>query len=48
MKHANSNRFGDKRQKVKTDSDKADEPDRHKEKEDFDGTDDTLCTDSVN
>ena len=48
LKYANSNRFGDKRQKVKKDSDKADEPDRNKEKEDFDGTDDTLCTDSVN
>ena len=48
LKYADSNLFGDKRQKVKKDSDKADEPDRNKEKEDFDGTDDTLCTDSVN
>ena len=48
LKYANANRFGDKRQKVKKDSDKPDEPDRNKEKEDFDGTDDTLRTDSVN
>ena len=48
LKYANANRFGDKRQKVKKDSDKTDNPDRNKEKEDFDGTDDTLCTDSVN
>ena len=48
LKYANANRFGDKRQKVKKDSDKIDEPDRNKEKEDFDGTDDTLCTASVN
>ena len=34
LKYANSNRFGDKRQKVKKDSDKADEPDRNKEKND--------------
>ena len=48
LKYANANRFGDKRQKVKKDSDKTDNPDRNKEKEDFDGTNDTLCTDSVN
>lgn len=48
LKYANANRFGDKRQKVKKDSDKTDEPDRNREKENFDGTDDTLCTDSVN
>ena len=48
LKYANANRFGDKRQKVKKASDKTDDSDRHKEKEDFDGTDDTLCTDSVN
>lgn len=48
LKYANADRFGDKRQKVKKGSDKEDEPDRNKEKEDFDGTDDTLCTDSVN
>lgn len=48
LKYANANRFGDKRQKVKKDSDKPDDPDRNKEKEDFDGTYDTLCTDSVN
>ena len=48
LKYANANRFGDKRQKVKKDADKTDEPNRNKEKEDFDGTDDTLCTDSVN
>lgn len=48
LKYANANRFGDKRQKVKKASDKTDDSDRNKEKEDFDGTDDTLCTDSVN
>lgn len=48
LKYANSNRFGDKRQKVKKDSTPKDESDRTKEKEDFDGTDGTLRTDSVN
>lgn len=48
LKYANSNRFGDKRQKVRRDSDKADAPDRNNEKDDFDGTAATLCTDSVN
>lgn len=47
LKYANSSRFGDRRQKVKKESDKAEEPDRNKEKEDFDGTGGTLCTDSV-
>ena len=44
LKYANANRFGDKRQKVKKTPDKTDSPDRNKEKEDFDGTDDTLRT----
>ena len=48
LKYANANRLGDKRQKVKKDSDKPDEPDRNKEKEDFDGTDDTLRPGSAN
>ena len=39
LKYANANRFGDKCQKVKKDSDKTDGPDRNKEKEDFDGID---------
>lgn len=47
LKYANANRFGDKRQKVKKESDK-EEADRNNEKDDFDGTEDTLCTDSVN
>ncbi len=47
LKYANANLFGDKRQKVKKSSSTKDEPDRNKEKEDFDGTNDTLCTDSV-
>lgn len=47
LKHANADRFGDKRQKVKKGQDKAEEPDRNKEKDDFDGTDGTLRTDSV-
>ena len=38
LKYANSNRFGDKRQKVRRDSDKADAPDRKNEKDDLDGT----------
>ena len=36
LKHANADRFGDKRQKVTKGQDKAEEPDRNKEKEDFD------------
>ena len=47
LKHANADRFGDKRQKVTKGQDKAEEPDRNKEKDDFDGTDGTLRTDSV-
>ena len=48
---ANQERFGDRRQQVKSKagkgSPKKDDPDRKKEKDDFDGTDDTLRTDSV-
>ncbi len=47
LKQANADRFGDKRQKVKKEQGKGEEPDRNKEKDDFDGTDDTLRTDSV-
>ena len=51
LAYANEQLFGDKRQKVKSKpskgkSDKADS-DRQKEKDDYDGTDDTLRTDSV-
>lgn len=41
-----SRTFGDRRQKINSKSKKSD-PDRKKEKEDYDGTDDTLRTDSV-
>lgn len=47
LKYANANRFGDKRQKIKKDKDTPDDTDRNREKDDFDGTDGTLCTDSV-
>lgn len=47
LKQANADRYGDKRQKVKKGQDKAEEPDRNKEKDDFDGTDETLRTDSI-
>lgn len=46
LKYANANLFGDKRQKVKKNLGKT-EADRNKEKDEFDGTDDTLRTDSV-
>lgn len=49
--YANQERFGDRRQKVrkKTGSDTPEkpEPDRRNKKECFGGTEDTLCTDSV-
>ena len=44
LKQAYADRFGDKRQKVKKEQGKGEEPDRNKEKDDFDGTDDTLRT----
>ena len=51
LDYANQERFGDRRQKVrkKTDSGTPEkpEPDRNDEKDCFDGTEDTLCTDSV-
>lgn len=43
---ANQERFGDRRQRISSKAKKSD-PDRQKEKEDYDGTDDTLRTDSV-
>ena len=51
LDYANQERFGDRRQKVrkKTSDDKPERPDsdREREKEDYDGTDGTLRTDSV-
>ncbi len=51
LDYANQERFGDRRQKVrkKTSDDKPEnpDPDREREKEDYDGTDGTLRTDSV-
>ncbi len=46
LDYANQERFGDRRQRIKPKSKKA-APDRQKEKDDYDGTDDTLRTDSV-
>ena len=46
LDYANQERFGDRRQKIKSKA-KKDDPDRNKEKDDYDGTDDTLRTDSV-
>ena len=43
---ANQERFGDRRQRIHSKGKKSD-PDRQKEKDDYDGTDDTLRTDSV-
>lgn len=43
---ANQERFGDRRQRINSKVKKSD-PDRQKEKDDYDGTDDTLHTDSV-
>lgn len=50
LKFANKNRFGSKKQNVRKDDkeDKDDEtPDRNQEKEDYDGTDDSLSTKTV-
>ncbi len=44
---ANQERFGDRRQRINSKAKKSDS-DRQKEKDDYDGTDDTLRTDSVN
>ena len=46
LDYANQERFGDRRQKIKSKA-KTDDSDRNKEKDDYDGTDDTLRTDSV-
>ena len=43
---ANQERFGDRRQRIKSKAKKSDS-DRQKEKDDYDGTDDTLRMDSV-
>lgn len=43
---ANQERLGDRRQRISSKAKKSD-PDRQKEKEDYDGTDDTLRTDSA-
>ena len=43
---ANQERFGDRRQRINPKA-KQDASDRQKEKDDYDGTDDTLRTDSV-
>lgn len=47
LKYAQNNQFGDKRQKVKKDNSKEDTSDRNNEKEEFDGTSDSLTTDSA-
>ena len=44
--HLNQERFGDRRQKIQSKA-KTSDSDRRKEKDDYDGTDDTLRTDSV-
>ena len=44
--YANQERFGDRRQRIKSKA-KTVDSDRNKEKDDYDGTDDTLRTDSV-
>ena len=46
LDYANQERFGDRRQKIKSKA-KTGDSDRSKEKDDYDGTDDPLCTDSV-
>ena len=46
LDYANQERFGDRRQKIKSKA-KTGDSDRNKEKDDYDGTDDTLRTDSV-
>lgn len=51
LDYANQERFGDRRRRVRknssTDTPENPAPDREKEKEDFDGTDDTISTASV-
>lgn len=46
LDYANQERFGDRRQRINSKSKKV-APNRQKEKDDYDGTDDTLRTDSV-
>ena len=46
LDYANQERFGDRRQKIQSKA-KTSDSDRRKEKDDYDGTDDTLRTDSV-
>ena len=46
LDYAHQERFGDRRQKIKSKA-KTGDSDRNKEKDDYDGTDDTLRTDSV-
>ena len=46
LDYAHQERFGDRRQKIKSIA-KPGDSDRRKEKDDYDGTDDTLRTDSV-
>ena len=46
LAYANQERFGDRRQKINSKAPKS-APDRKKEKDDYDGTDETLRTDSV-
>ena len=46
LDYANQERFGDRRQRIKSKA-KTVDSDRNKEKDDYDGTDDTLRTDSV-
>ena len=46
LDYAHQERFGDRRQKIKSKA-KTGDSDRRKEKDDYDGTDDTLRTDSV-
>ena len=46
LDYANQERFGDRRQKIQSKA-KTSDSDRWKEKDDYDGTDDTLRTDSV-
>ena len=46
LDYAHQERFGDRRQKIQSKA-KTSDSDRRKEKDDYDGTDDTLRTDSV-
>ena len=46
LDYANQERFGDRRQRIKSKA-KTVDSDRNKEKDDYDGTDDTLRADSV-